>query len=105
VDVNILEFLYRVQVASWAGLVIAGVLIAAGAGRIGGPRVLRWWHARRRVGVQVRSDASLERIPDEPLFEPGVARAAHPFGDWCQHGVQFLNECEDCPNGSPQVVA
>lgn len=24
---------------------------------------------------------------------------AHPFGDVCRHGVQFLSECGDCPNG------
>jgi len=28
---------------------------------------------------------------------------AHPFFDRCQHGTQFLDECVDCPDGSPEV--
>jgi hypothetical protein len=38
-------------------------------------------------------------------FSVGVARAAHPLGECCRHGVQFLDECLDCPDGCPQVVA
>ncbi|MEV6633921.1 hypothetical protein AB0M54_24535 [Actinoplanes sp. NPDC051470] len=30
------------------------------------------------------------------LHDHNLRRA---FGDRCQHGVQFLNECDDCPGG------
>jgi hypothetical protein len=28
-----------------------------------------------------------------------AARAPHPFGDVCEHGVGFLDECKQCPGG------
>lgn len=29
--------------------------------------------------------------------------ARHPGSDRCEHGTQFLNECEQCPNGCPVI--
>lgn len=36
------------------------------------------------------------------LFEPRTA-VRHPWFETCEHGVQFLSECPDCPGGCPQV--
>jgi hypothetical protein len=40
--------------------------------------------------------------------EPTTAdapRARHPFGDVCQHGVQFLDQCDECPGGWQPITA
>lgn len=45
------------------------------------------------TGVLVAMHIRAHRTPRGPRLAP------HPFGDVCPHGVQFLNQCDECPDG------
>jgi len=46
----------------------------------------------------------LTRSGNAPFVQPGESAlprhySPHPFGDMCEHGVQFLNQCDQCEGG------
>lgn len=36
-------------------------------------------------------------------LRPSDMPESHPFFDRCEHGTQFLDECERCPGGNPFI--
>lgn len=43
---------------------------------------------RRRANAEVPAPVAPEKI-----------LIRHPFGDICEHGVRFMNQCDVCPGG------
>lgn len=65
--------------------------------------LIGYWVAKdqvRRGGRREHGDGLLN-----VAYSVGVAKAGDPFSERCEHGVRFLDECLDCPDGCPQVVA
>jgi hypothetical protein len=59
----------------------------------------RWaWHRAGRGAARIYNKRVEAR-------EAEAKRQMHPFFSRCEHGVQFLDECENCPNGCPVVPA
>lgn len=96
-----LEKTYDVWVGLHWMLALGVVLALIGLAGMFGPRLVRRFRSWRRTGRQVPTDQDLYDL----AYATGVARSAHPFGERCVHGTQPHDECLDCPDGCPQVVA